>query len=128
VQKEIPMLKMICAAAVTAALVVLAVPSKVDGYGAAHVGYTQVGPNGAYHTGATAVSGPGGTYAAGHTTAYGAGGAYRGGSYGGSIAEGEAGVARGHGAAATGGYTYAPSYYGGAGGAAAGGYHYGYVR
>ena len=29
---------------------VLLMPSQVDAYGAAHVGYTHVGPNGAYHT------------------------------------------------------------------------------
>ena len=94
------MLKKIVLAAVAAALLVLILPSVVNGYGAAHVGYTHVGPNGVYHTGRTAAYGPGGAYAGGHTGAYGAGGA-------------------------AGGYHYAAGSYGGA---AAGGYHYNYVR
>src|SRR5260370_23519181 len=79
------MLKKIFLAAVAAALVALLTPSEAGAYGAAHVGYTHVGPNGAYHTGRTVASGPGGTYAGGHTSAHGAGGAtYRGGAaYGG---------------------------------------------
>jgi heterogeneous nuclear ribonucleoprotein A1/A3 len=118
VQKEITMLKMICAAAVTAALVVLMVPSKVDGYGAAHVGYTHVGPNGVYHTGETVGYGPGGSFSTGHTSAYGAGGGEYHGGYGyGTTAGGAAGGYR-YGGAAGGDYRY--------GGAAVGGY--GYVR
>jgi hypothetical protein len=106
------MLKKFFLAASTAALVALAVPSEVKAYGAAHVGYTHVGPNGAYHTGRTVASGPGGTYAGGRTTAHGAGGAaYRGGA--------AVGGARYGGGAAAGGYRYS-------GGAAVGGY--GYVR
>src|SRR5258707_15305560 len=64
----------------------LLTPSKVDAYGAAHVGYTHVGPNGVQHYGATAVHGPGGTYPGQHGSAYGAGGAYHarsGAAYGG---------------------------------------------
>ena len=79
-----------------AALLVLALPAEVDAYGAAHYGYTHVGPNGVYHTGGTAAYGPRG-YGSTHTTsAYGYGGAHAG----------------------YGGYHYTPSY--------GGGYHYGY--
>ena len=97
-----------------AALVALLMPTKVDAYGAAHVGYTHVGPNGVYHTGRTAVAGPGGVYAGGHTGAYG---------YGGATYHTGYGAAAGYGAA--GGYHYTGAGYGGA---AAGGYRYGYVR
>jgi hypothetical protein len=97
-----------------ATLAALLTPSKVDAYGAAHVGYTHVGPNGVYHAGETAYRGPGGVYAGGHTGAYGYGGAeYRGGY------EYHAGYGGAYGAA---GYRYTPSY-GGAYGAG-----YGYVR
>jgi hypothetical protein len=109
VNKETTMLNKIILPAVAAALMVLMMPSQVDGYGAAHVGYTHVGPNGVYHTGATAAAGPRGVAATGHTTAYGAGGAAYHSGYG----------------AAAGGYHYTPSY---SGGAAVGGVHYGYVR
>jgi hypothetical protein len=106
------MLKKILTLAGLAALAALLMPSTAEAYGAAHVGYTHVGPNGVYHTGETAVSGPGGTYEAGRTAAYGAGGgAYHAGY----------GAGAGYGGAA-GGYHYN---YGYAGGAAAGGYHYG---
>ncbi len=108
------MLNKIILPAITAVLVALVLPAQVDGYGAAHVGYTHVGPNGVYHTGATAAAGPRGVATTGHTTAVGAGGgAYHSGS----------GAAAGYGAAAYGNsYHYTPSY------GAAGGYHYGYVR
>ena len=102
------MLKKIILAAIVAPLATLLTPSEASAYGAAHVGYTHVGPNGVSHTGRTAASGPGGAYAGGHTTAVGAGG----------------GAYRSGGAAYGGGYHYSPSYSGGA----AGGYHYGYVR
>jgi hypothetical protein len=101
------------------ALAALLTPSEAGAYGAAHVGYTHVGPNGVYHTGETAVSGPRGTYEGGRTTAVGAeGGAYRGG-YG--------AVDTRYGGAAVGGaeYRYSPTYYGGA---AAGAVHYDYIR
>jgi hypothetical protein len=118
------MLKTILAAAVTAALMVLLLPSKVDAYGAAHVGYTHVGPNGVYHTGETVGYGPRGEYSTGHTTAYGAGGAeYRGG-YGYGTTGGAAGGYRYGAAGSYDGYRYVPSYSGGA----VGGYGYGYVR
>jgi hypothetical protein len=95
--------------ALAAALMVLTMPSQVDAYGAAHVGYTHVGPNGVYHAGETAAAGPRGVAAAGHTTAVGAGGAEYHAGYG----------------AAAGGYRYTPTY---AGGSAVGGAHYAYVR
>ncbi len=81
---------------VSAALMAVMMPSMVHAYGAAHVGYTHVGPNGVYHAGETVARGPGGAYAGGRTTAAGYGGAeYRG----------------GYGAAEhRGGYGYAPSY------------------
>jgi hypothetical protein len=106
------MLKKIIPLAVLAAVAALLMPSELHAWGAAHVGYTHVGPNGVYHAGRTVASGPGGTYAGGRTTAYGAGGgAYHAGgaAYGG----------------AAGGYHYNYHY---SGGAAAGGYRYGYVR
>jgi hypothetical protein len=113
------MLNKIVMLLVVAALGALLMPTPVDAYGAAHVGYTHVGPNGVYHTGETAVSGPGGTYAGGRTTAVGAGG--------GVYHEGGAVGTTGYGGAAYGGasYHYSPSYYGGT---AAGGAAYGYVR
>lgn len=42
-----------------AGLVMAVTPNGADAYGAAHVGYTHVGPNGAYHVGETAVGGYG---------------------------------------------------------------------
>jgi hypothetical protein len=93
----------------------LLLPSTVDAYGAAHVGYTHVGPNGVQHYGATETRSPyGESYhsSASGSTAY--GGAYRGETY-----------HAGYGGAAVGttGYHYTT------GGAAYGGaYNYGYVR
>jgi hypothetical protein len=99
------------------ALMALVTPTKVDAYGAAHVGYTAVGPNGVYHTGETVAAGPGGVYAGGRTTAAGyGGGVYR-----------EGAVATPYGAADGGAaYHYSPSYYGGT--AVGGDVRYGYVR
>src|SRR5947207_5532318 len=68
--KETAMLNKILTLATVAALAAVLMPSKVDAYGAAHVGYTHVGPSGVYHTGKTAAYGPGGAYAGGHTGAY----------------------------------------------------------
>lgn len=99
------------AVAVAAALLT---PAEVDAYGAAHVGYTHVGPNGVYHTGETVARGPNGYAATGRTTAVGAGGGAYHAGYGGAAAGG----------AAAGGYHY-DTRYGAAGGA---GYHYAYVR
>jgi hypothetical protein len=103
---------------VVAALAVLLAPSEARAYGAAHVGYTHVGPNGVYHTGETAVAGPGGVAATGRTTAAGYGGTeYRSGA--------AYGVDRGGAYGAAGDYRYAPSY----GGTAVGGeVRYGYIR
>jgi len=109
------MLSKIVTAAIVAALAGLLMPTKVDAYGAAHVGYTHVGPNGVYHTGETVTSGPGGVHEYGGTTAAGSGGAYHAGYAGGA----------GYGGAAAGGYHYTAGY---AGGATAGGAHYGYIR
>jgi hypothetical protein len=104
------MLRKIITLATVAALAAVLMPSKVDAWGAAHVGYTHVGPSGVYHTGATAVSGPRGTYAGGHTSAYGSGGgAYHAGY----------GTAAGYGGA-SGGYHYNYGY--------AHGGSYGYIR
>ena len=95
------MLKIILPAAV-AVLAALLTPSKVDAWGAAHVGYTHVGPRGVSHTGRTAVAGPRGAAVGGRTGAVGAGGgAYRAG-YGGAARRG--------------------------GGAVVGGARYGYIR
>ena len=89
------MLKKILTLAAVAALAALLTPSKVDAWGAAHVGYTHVGPGGVYHTGRTVAAGPGGVYARGRTGAVGAyGGVYRGG-YGAAAGRGGAyGAAR----------------------------------
>jgi hypothetical protein len=117
------MRKQIMLALAAAALLGLLLPREVGAYGAARVGYTHVGPTGAYHTSDTVARGPGGgVYATDRTTATG----YRGTEYrGGYEAErgGAYGVERG-GAYGT-DYRYVPSY----GGAAYGGaVHYGYVR
>lgn len=84
-------------------------PSEAKSWGAAHVGYTHVGPNGIYHAGATAVRTP---YGSGYH--YGTAGV-------GGYHYGAAGVG-GYGAAGVRGYDYryTPSYYGG--------YRYGYIR
>lgn len=86
--------------AAAAALFVLALPSQAGAYGAAHVGYTHVGPAGVYHTGETAVAGPRGVATTGHTTAVGAGGATYHSGYG--AAAGYGGAAVGYGGAAYG--------------------------
>ena len=57
------MLQKIALAAFVAVCVVLVLPAAASAYGAAHVGYTHVGPNGVYHAGTTVAHGPGGTYA-----------------------------------------------------------------
>lgn len=101
------MFRMTVALVALPVLAALLTPAKVDAYGAAHVGYTHVGPNGVYHTGETAVAGPGGVYAGGHTTAAGYGGGYAGGYHAGY--RGAYGGAT-YGGAAYGGRVYAPSY------------------
>lgn len=62
---------------VAASLIAVLCPSEVGAYGAAHVGYTHVGPNGVQHYGATAANGPNGHYTTEHAGAYGNNGAYR---------------------------------------------------
>src|SRR5262249_28682433 len=114
VHEETAMMTKMILSALVAAAAALLTPSNVRAYGAAHVGYTHVGPNGVYHTSETVARGPGGTYEAGRTTAYGAGGgAYHAGS-GGAVGYG-------------GGYDYHYSA-GYSGGAAYGSAHYAYVR
>jgi hypothetical protein len=98
--------------AATLIAVALLSPAEVDAYGAAHVGYTHVGPNGVQHYGETAYRGPNSAGVAAHGSAYGANGAYHAGT-----------AAAVHlGAPAAGGYHYS------AGAATGGAYHYAYVR
>ena len=107
------MLNKIMTLTIMAALAVLLVPSKVDGWGAAHVGVTRVGPGGVYHAGRTVAAGPRGVYSGGRAVGYGAyGGAYRAG-YRGAVGYG-------------GGYGYRAGYAGGVG--YAGAARYGYIR
>ncbi len=95
--------------ALAAGLLVLGSAARVQAWGAAHVGYTHVGPEGVQHYGATAARGPGGeTYGGAHYGAYGAGGSSYHAGYGGSSAGGY--------------HSYSAS---SSGGYAAGGYHYG---
>jgi hypothetical protein len=112
------MLKKIIIASVVAGLAALLMPTRVDAYGAAHVGYTHVGPNGVYHAGATTTTGagvPGGKAGAEYASEN---GGYHAG-YGGAAVGG----------AAAGGYHYTTGYSGVAGGgAAAGSAHYEYIR
>jgi heterogeneous nuclear ribonucleoprotein A1/A3 len=110
--KETAMLNKIITLATMAALAALLMPSRVDAWGAAHVGYTHVGPGGVYHTGRTVAAGPGGVYAGGRTGAYGAyGGAYRAG-YGGAVGYGGAYRGYHYGAGYAGGVTYGAARYG----------------
>jgi len=107
-KKETAMLSKITTLTSVVALTLLLVPSKVDGWGAAHVGATRVGPSGVYHAGRTVAAGPGGVYAGGRAGGVGYGGAYRAG-YGGAVGYG-------------GGYRYGAGSVGGAR------YGYGYIR
>jgi len=113
------MFRKIIPGALIVTVAALLTPCKVNAYGAAHCGYTHVGPNGVYHTGQTAVRTPYGSYAGGHTSAYGSGGgAYHSGyAAGGSSYGGGSSV---HYTAGSGSvYHNVPSY---------GGSSYGYVR
>lgn len=103
------MLKMFIAVLIAGTLMS---PVPVDAYGAAHVGYTHVGPNGVQHYGETAYRGPNSAGYAAHGSTVGTNGAYRG---------GEA-YHTGYGGAAAGGYHYTGAT------AAGGSYHYAYVR
>jgi hypothetical protein len=111
--QETIMLQKITLAAIAGTLLMLALPSKLDAYGAARVGYVRAGPGGVSYGSRTVVSGPGGVYAGGRAGAVGyGGGAYR------------AGYAGGVGVGGAAGYRY-----GGVGGAyGAAGYRYGYIR
>jgi hypothetical protein len=62
---------------------VLLLPNNVDGWGAARVSATRVGPyGGVHHASRTVAAGPRGVYSSGRVGGYGYGGAaYRGGSY-----------------------------------------------
>ncbi len=91
------MLNKLILPAVVAALMVLTMPSQVEAYGAAHAGYTHVGPGGAYHTSATAVAGPRGVDMTGHTTAVGYGGGVYHSGYGAAAGYGGAGYHYGYG-------------------------------
>jgi hypothetical protein len=99
--------KMFIAGVVAAVLVA---PAPVDAYGAAHVGYTHVGPSGVQHYGQTAHRGPNSSGYVAHRSAAGANGAYHGGE------------AYHTGGAAAGGYHNTGAT------AAGGSYHYAYVR
>ena len=106
------MLKKILTLAAVAALAALLTPSRVGAWGAAHVGYTHVGPGGVYHAGRTVAAGPGGVYAGGRAGGVGYGGAY-GARYGGAV-----GYGGGYRYGAVGGVGYGGAYRAG----------YGYVR
>jgi hypothetical protein len=99
---------------VLAAAAMVLMPSMVDAYGAAHVGYTHVGPNGVQHYGATEVRTPYGAAGGAHYSAYGAqGGAYHADTY-------RAGYGAAYGGSS--GYHYSGTT------AAGGSYNYAYVR
>jgi hypothetical protein len=80
--------------AIAVTLGTLSMAGEAQAWGAYHVGYTHVGPAGAYRVGATAAAGPyGGAYArvpggGGYAGAYGYGGFRAGGAYGGAYAAG----------------------------------------
>lgn len=98
-------------AAAAAALITLLSPADSYAWGAAHVGYTHVGPAGVYHAGATRVATPYGVAGGAHAGAYG---------YGGGVARTGYGAAYSpYAGAAVGGYRGAAV--GGYGGAAVGG-------
>jgi hypothetical protein len=94
--------------AVAALLLILEQSSPVHAWGAAHAGYTHVGPNGVYHAGETAVREPGGgasAYHAGYTSTSGYHAGYTTGSayHAGYTTGGAYGAA---------GYHYSPTYSG----------------
>jgi hypothetical protein len=106
------MLNKIITLAIVAALAAVLAPSRVGAWGAAHVGYTHVGPGGVYHAGRTVAAGPGGVYAGGRSFGAGYGGAY-GARYGGAV-----GYGGGYRYGAVGGVGYGGAYRAG----------YGYIR
>jgi len=95
---------MLISAAAAAAITVLT-PAQVDAWGAVHIGYTHVGPTGAYHYGRTAAAGPYGSYRGGSGGAYGYGGA--------SYRYGAAAGYHPYGASYSGGYRYGGAAYAG---------------
>jgi heterogeneous nuclear ribonucleoprotein A1/A3 len=107
------MLNKIMMLVIAAGLTALLTPSRLEAWGAAHVGVTRVGPGGVYHAGRTAVAGPGGVYAGGRAGYAGYGG-YRAGY----------GYSRGVGYGGAYGYRAGYAGYGGA----AYGARYGYIR
>jgi hypothetical protein len=62
--------------ALVAAAAFLMTSAKAQAWGAAHVGYTHVGPSGVQHYGRTVAAGPNGAYSGGHYGSYGASGSY----------------------------------------------------
>jgi hypothetical protein len=99
--------------ALAAIVMALGLSSKAQAYGACHVGYTHVGPNGVQHYGHTAAYGPGGAASTSH---YGAtGGGYHYGATGASTYH--------YGAAGASTFHYGGYHYGTAGAST---YHYGY--
>jgi len=72
--------------ALAAALAGLVIAPRAQAWGAYHVGYTHVGPSGAYHYGSTGYSS--GTRVGGYGGAYAAGGFRAGGVYGGAYRAG----------------------------------------
>jgi hypothetical protein len=65
------MKKILCIALVAAAASLMT-STKAQAWGAAHVGYTHVGPEGVQHYGRTAAYGPSGAYSGAHYGSYGA--------------------------------------------------------
>src|SRR5262245_54693195 len=76
--------------AIIAALAALLTPSEAHAWGARHVGYTHVGPNGVYPYGANAAVGPYGAYGGAHSGFYGYGGASYHAGYGAGVGYGGA--------------------------------------
>lgn len=97
------MLRSASLAAAAAALATLLTPGDAAAWGAAHVGYTHVGPNGVYHAGRTAAYGPSGYHYGGSEYGRGYGG------YGGAYHYGATGAAGAYhyGGGYAGGYRYA---------------------
>ncbi len=79
-------------AMLTAGSIALLSPADAQAWGAAHVGYTHVGPAGVSHYGGTAARGPYGAYSGAHAGAYGYGGASYHAGYGTGYAVGGAGA------------------------------------
>jgi hypothetical protein len=95
--------------AILAAAAALLTPAVAHAWGARHVGYTHVGPNGVYHYGANAAVGPYGAYGGAHAGYHSYGGATYHAGYG----------AGGYYGGAAGAYHYNTGY--------GGAYHYGTV-